>query len=62
MEILITDIRSWADRFIEINFSLTPKECNSVEDKLAKCAQSQYVTSNIYLYPPICLRRCLSIM
>ncbi|XP_010430818.1 PREDICTED: uncharacterized protein LOC104715064 [Camelina sativa] len=41
MENLLVDIRSWADLFAEISFSLVRRECNQVADKLAKSAHYQ---------------------
>lgn len=55
MEHLITDIRSWADRFTEISFLLTPRDSNRIADRLAKSAHDQTVTSQTFLYPPLCI-------
>lgn len=56
---ILVDIRSWADRFNKLSFSLDPRQDNQAADILAKFANSQSITSSIYIHPPRMLRRFL---
>ncbi|KAL1193078.1 hypothetical protein V5N11_018532 [Cardamine amara subsp. amara] len=60
MEHLITEIRSWADRYSKIQFSLISRDSNSIADRLAKSAYDQHVTSQTFVHPPYCIRWLLS--
>lgn len=59
MENLLVDIRSWADHFTNISFTVVPRDCNQVADKLAKLAQHQQLVTQTNFYPPLCLKICL---